>query len=67
MLAMVSLGMGEIIGGLTMGFIVDRIGSRKTTLINVILIFFSVMIVLSFIVINKYGALAFIMTFVWGF
>jgi predicted MFS family arabinose efflux permease len=67
MLAMVSLGVGEILGGLMMGFIVDRIGSKKTALLNVILVLFSVVIVLIFIIRNRYGPLAFIMTFVWGF
>lgn len=67
MLAMVVLGLGEIVGGLIMGFIVDRIGSKKAALINVILILFAVIIVLCFIIRNRYGPLAFIMTFVWGF
>lgn len=34
MFAMVALGVGEIIGGILMGIIVDHIGSKKSTFIN---------------------------------
>lgn len=38
MLAMVALGVGEIFGAIGMGIIVDKIGSKKSCWINVILI-----------------------------
>jgi predicted MFS family arabinose efflux permease len=38
MLAMVSLGIGEIIGAIGMGIIVDKIGSKKSCWINVFLV-----------------------------
>ena len=40
MLAMVSLGVGEIVGAIGMGIIVDKIGSKKSCWINVILVLF---------------------------
>lgn len=35
MLAMTALGVGEIVGALIMGRAVDKIGSKKSSLINV--------------------------------
>jgi predicted MFS family arabinose efflux permease len=34
MLAMVALGVGEIVGALSMGYIVDKVGPYKSSLIN---------------------------------
>jgi len=67
MMAMVVLGVGEILGGLVMGLIVDKIGARKSSLINVGLICLANVLVLLIIIRNQYGPLAYIMTFVWGF
>lgn len=38
MLAMVSLGVGEIVGAIGMGILVDIIGSKKACFINIALI-----------------------------
>jgi predicted MFS family arabinose efflux permease len=38
MFAMVALGIGEIFGGIMMGFIVDKIGAKRSCLINVVLV-----------------------------
>lgn len=38
MLAMCSLGFGEIFGGIGMGIIVDKLGSKKSVFINVALV-----------------------------
>ena len=39
MLTMTALGVGEIIGAILMGYFVDMIGSKKSSLINIITIF----------------------------
>ena len=35
MLAMVSLGVGEIFGGIGMGLIVDKVGSKRACVLNI--------------------------------
>ena len=67
MFAMISLGVGEVIGGILMGILVDRIGSKKCCLINVCNIAFTVMITAIYIHKDNYNGLAFFMTFLWGF
>jgi predicted MFS family arabinose efflux permease len=66
MLAMCSLGVGEIVGGIGMGIIVDKIGSKKSVWVNVVLIILQTILVAAFVYIDEYNALAYIMTFVWG-
>jgi hypothetical protein len=39
MMVMCGLGVGEIVGGIGMGIIVDKIGAKKSSLINVLLVF----------------------------
>ena len=38
MFAMVSLGIGEILGGILMGIIIDKIGPKRSAFINVSLV-----------------------------
>ena len=38
MMVMIGLGVGEIIGGIMMGVIVDKIGAKKSSFINSVLI-----------------------------
>ena len=35
---MVAFGFGEVIGGFIIGIIIDKIGSKKTSVVNVIII-----------------------------
>ena len=35
---MVAFGFGEVIGGFIIGIIIDKIGSKKTSIVNVIII-----------------------------
>ena len=67
MMTMVALGFGEIIGANVQGKIVDRIGTRPTCLVNVILILLSTMLVLNYLYVSKFTYFAFVMTFMWGF
>jgi MFS family permease len=39
MFAMTALGVGEIVGAIIMGILVDKIGSKKSSLVNVGLVF----------------------------
>lgn len=65
--ALIALGFGEVLGGLLLGLIIDKIGSKKTSLIN-----FSVIIILISVTIlsinsEKYNWLTYVMCFLWGF
>lgn len=60
-------GVGEVIGGPISGFIIDRRGSRFLAVVNVILVFITLLVTLAFLIINEYNILAFLMTFMWGF
>jgi predicted MFS family arabinose efflux permease len=66
MLAMVSLGFGEITGAIGMGALVDRIGQKYSCLINIALILIQTGVVLTYIFLDEYNWMAFAMTFVWG-
>eukprot|EP00347_Sterkiella_histriomuscorum_P005421 403356681 len=67
MFAMVALGVGEMVGGLFIGQIIDRYGNRKAAVANVVLILIQTGITITYIVIYEYSWLAFLMTFAWGF
>ena len=68
MFAMVALGIGQILGSFYTGFIVDRCGSRiasQQNCLNLALALASVALYLSR---DTYiPALAYFMTFMWGF
>ena len=66
MLAMVSLGFGEIVGSLSIGQVIDRAGNKLTSVITLILIIVQTVLTLSFVRTGTYGYLVFIMMFVWG-
>lgn len=66
MLAMVSLGVGEIVGAIGMGMIVDKIGSKKSCWVNIVLVILQTLAVLLFLYIGEYNWIAFLMTFLWG-
>lgn len=66
MLAMVSLGVGEIVGAIGMGIIVDKIGSKKSCFINVILVILQTGAVILYLLLDEYSWIAFLMTFLWG-
>lgn len=35
---MVAFGLGEVIGGMSLGVIIDKIGSRNTSIVNIIIV-----------------------------
>ena len=66
MLAMVALGCGEMVGGQFLGRCIDKIGSRKSTLINAMIMTIMAVFSISFLIVNKYDWLAFAMALFWG-
>lgn len=66
MLTMVSLGVGELVGSLLIGQIIDKLSSRAATVVNSIFVAIAMIISLIFIKVNEYNVLAFAMTFMWG-
>lgn len=34
---MVSFGLGEVLGGMSLGIVIDKIGSRSTSIVNIII------------------------------
>ncbi len=69
MMVMIGLGVGEIIGGILMGVIVDIIGAKKSSFINCGLILMQTVLVVAYIKLDDYDGytwLAYLMTFAWG-
>ena len=61
------LGVGEMVGGLLMGQVVDKLGSRIGVIINVLTIIFACSVTFWEIASNKYSWVTFLYTFAWGF
>lgn len=66
MLAMVSLGVGEIFGAVGMGYIVDHIGAKRSSILNMVMIAIAAFSVIVFLWMETYSWFAFLMTFLWG-
>lgn len=64
---MVAFGVGEIIGGLFLAQIIDRVGNRAATYANIVMIILQTCITLLYLSIFEYNWLAFAMAFMWGF
>lgn len=67
MLAMVLLGVGEILGCFFIGFIVDKLGSRTAIVCNLFCILLMIASTIVYIIIYKFNYMAWIMCFLWGF
>ncbi len=65
-IAMCIFGIGQVFGGLLVGQIIDRRGSRYVAIVNVLLVLIMLFVTLAFLGINKFNLLAFLMTFMWG-
>ena len=64
---MVALGVGEMVGGLFIGLIIDHFGNRMAAVANIVLISIQTFLTLYYIIVYEYSWVAFVMTFVWGF
>ena len=63
---MIGFGVGEILGCFFIGFVVDKFGSRKAAWVNVGICLIMTAVTLVFLILNKYNASAYVMTFLWG-
>lgn len=63
---MVALGFGEITGCISSGYLIDRIGSKKVSYINLGCVLATILATYGFLHMSSYNALTFIMTFMWG-
>lgn len=65
--AMIAFGIGEVLGGLFMGFVIDSKGPKIVVIINVVILVLMTVVTIFFLVFYTYSMLAFVMTFLWGF
>ena len=64
---MIAFGVGEILGCFFIGFIVDKLGSRKASIFNVGICFIMTVLSLAYIIIFDWDIyLACAMCFMWG-
>jgi len=66
LLTLMSLGLGEIVGSLSIGPIIDKYPSSITTYITLSLILIQIILALLFVSNPVYGFLCFALTFFWG-
>lgn len=66
MMAMVIFGIGEVIGGIIIGQVIDKRGSKYVAVVNVLIVLIMTFVTLAFLGINEFNMLAFLMTFMWG-
>jgi len=64
---MILFGLGEILGCFFIGYIVDHFGSYKAIYANILIMLIMGIVTVVYAVVNKFGFLAFVMCFFWGF
>jgi predicted MFS family arabinose efflux permease len=64
---MVAFGFGEVFGGFFHGLLIDKIGSKKTVFINVLIIIIMTSLSLYSLYNKKFDWKSFLMCFVWGY
>ncbi len=67
MLAMILFGIGEILGCFFIGTIVDRLGSRTASVMNIMIMVAMTLCTCTYCYIWEFSWLAFLMCFLWGF
>jgi MFS family permease len=65
--AMTFLGVGEIVGGLLIGKVIDKIGGKVCGILTIISIFMQTIAVNEFLHSNNFSFLSYFLTFSWGF
>ena len=63
---MVALGVGQIIGGVAIGLLLDKIGPKKCSLLNVALVILVSGLTIGYVYKNEYSFFAYVVTFFWG-
>ncbi|CDW80279.1 major facilitator superfamily protein [Stylonychia lemnae] len=66
MLAMVALGVGEMMGGQIIGLVVDKVNSKVACIVNLVIMIVMFAFTFGFLVDYRYTWLTFVMTFLWG-
>lgn len=66
MLAMVTFGIGEIVGCIFIGRVIDKMGSKKAVYFTSTIVILMTAVTLAFIIIGKFNFLAFLLCFMWG-
>ena len=64
---MVIFGVGELLGGLIQGYIIDFIGSKNTCFINLTIIAIQGVVTIISIDQMQFNFMTFVMCFIWGF
>ena len=64
--AMIPLGLGEVIGALIIGKIVDKYGPKVGIVYIMTLTVIAFGVLFAYIAVFEFGPLTFIMTFLWG-
>lgn len=63
---MVAFGLGEMCGSQFLGWCVDKLGARRASLVNIALMVSMGAFMLTFLLINRFTWLAFVMAFFFG-
>ena len=65
--ALVFFGLGEVICGAIMGYVNDKVGAKKTCLVNIIIIIITTALTILNLYELEYNFLTFVVCFMWGF
>lgn len=63
---MIAFGFGEVFGAFFMGWFIDTFNPKRATIMNMVIIFFMIIITLFSINCEKFNWLSFLMSFLWG-
>ena len=66
MQAMICLGIGEIVGSLAIGQVIDKVGNKVTSWITIVLIVLQTFLTVLYIYNGVYNWLIFAVTFIYG-
>jgi predicted MFS family arabinose efflux permease len=64
---MVGFGFGEVFGGLLHGLLIDKIGSKKTIFVNLLILILAISATQYNISLTEFGVWSFVMCFFWGY
>lgn len=64
---MVGFGFGEVFGGILHGLLIDKIGSKRTIPVNLLIIGLTIAATQYNISLTNFGAWSFVMCFCWGY
>jgi predicted MFS family arabinose efflux permease len=64
---MVAFGFGEVFGGLLHGLLIDKIGSKKAVLVNLIIMILTFSATQYSIYLGEFNVWSFVMCLCWGY